>query len=127
MQGGKGRHSDKALKKFKCLCAAQGRGGAGLAALPSGEALFVIGGFAGNELNDVHRFDLATRTWDCPACCTGSQGHTCTLPLYDLVTHVPCRCTLPLYDLLIAQRNALHAAQALSILPDSGSTHAANV
>ncbi len=49
----------------------QGRGGAGLVASASGDALFVIGGFAGHELNDVHRFNLATSTWDCPECCTG--------------------------------------------------------
>ena len=39
----------------------------------AGDALFVIGGFAGHELNDVHRFDLVTRTWDCPDCCSGAQ------------------------------------------------------
>ncbi|CAL5218389.1 g61 [Coccomyxa viridis] len=51
--------------------AIKGRGGAGLVASASGDALFVIGGFAGYELNDVHRFELAAGTWDCPDCCSG--------------------------------------------------------
>ena len=46
----------------------QGRGGAGFAATPG--ALWVIAGFTGQEMNDVHRFDLATDTWDCPRCCS---------------------------------------------------------
>lgn len=49
----------------------QGRGGPGLVASADGSSLYVVGGFAGYELNDVHRFDLGTRTWDCPACCSG--------------------------------------------------------
>lgn len=53
---------------------AQGRGGAGLVASSDGRSLFIVGGFAGYELNDVHRFDLTTRTWDCPACCSGEAG-----------------------------------------------------
>ena len=56
-----------------CGDCVQGRGGAGLVASAAGDALFVIGGFAGHELNDVHRFDLVTRTWDCPECCSGAQ------------------------------------------------------
>ncbi len=39
----------------------------------SGDALFVIGGFAGYELNDVQRFELAAGTWDCPDCCSGAH------------------------------------------------------
>ncbi len=38
-----------------------GRGGAGLVATPA--ALYVIGGFAGAETNDMHRFDLSSETW----------------------------------------------------------------
>ncbi|GAB4817934.1 hypothetical protein N2152v2_004980 [Parachlorella kessleri] len=45
--------------------AIKGRGGCGFAAAAG--ALYVIGGFCGNELNDVHRFDLSTRQWDCGA------------------------------------------------------------
>ena len=61
----------------------QGRGGAGLVASASGDALFVLGGFAGHELNDMHRCDLGTRTWDCPDCCTGAQSCVFT-PLHEL-------------------------------------------
>ncbi|KAK9804298.1 hypothetical protein WJX72_005521 [[Myrmecia] bisecta] len=50
----------------------QGRGGAGLAATASGNALYVIAGFAGKEMSDVHRFDLLRNMWDCPNCI----GHT---------------------------------------------------
>ena len=39
----------------------EGRGGPGLAAV--GEALYVVGGFAGREMNDVHAFDTAKKTW----------------------------------------------------------------
>lgn len=66
---------------FSCLLAAgrrllttasspphhQGRGGAGFVATPG--ALWVVAGFCGEESNDVHRFDLASETWDCPRCC----------------------------------------------------------
>lgn len=38
------------------------RGGAGLVAL--GGSLYVFGGFCGHELADVHRFDLASETWE---------------------------------------------------------------
>ena len=68
----------------RCACAgvpqirhslpcSQGRGGPGLVASSSGDALFVIGGFAGRELNDVHRFDLGTSAWDCPGCCSAHE------------------------------------------------------
>ncbi|KAK9825908.1 hypothetical protein WJX81_004489 [Elliptochloris bilobata] len=52
-----------------------GRGGPGLAALPDG-SLYVVGGFCGHELGDVHRFDAAAQRWDCPSCCgeTGAEG-----------------------------------------------------
>jgi hypothetical protein len=59
---------------------AQGRGGPGLVASTSGDALFVIGGFAGRELNDVHRFDIASASWDCPSCCTVPEAAAQQLP-----------------------------------------------
>ena len=42
-----------------------GRGGAGFAASADGRSLFVVGGFAGRETNNVHRFDLDARRWTC--------------------------------------------------------------
>ncbi|KAL4430939.1 hypothetical protein ABPG75_006195 [Micractinium tetrahymenae] len=53
--------------------AIKGRGGPGFAATPG--ALFVVAGFTGQEANDVHRFDLATESWDCPRCCGGPAQH----------------------------------------------------
>ena len=41
-----------------------GRGGAGFVASADGASLFVVGGFAGRETNDVHRFDIATAAWE---------------------------------------------------------------
>ena len=56
-----------------CCCLLQGRGGAGFVALPG--SLFVVAGFAGEETNDVHRFDLATGTWtDSPATAAAAAG-----------------------------------------------------
>ena len=49
-----------------------------------GKSLFVVGGFAGYELNDVHRFDLTTRTWDCPTCCRSAA-----IPLYSGLANDP--------------------------------------
>ena len=40
-----------------------GRGGPGFVASGDGSSLFVIGGFAGKEMNDVFCFDLATEKW----------------------------------------------------------------
>lgn len=39
----------------------QARGGAGFVA--AGRTLYVIGGFNGNELGDMHVFDTETETW----------------------------------------------------------------
>lgn len=39
----------------------QPRGGAGMVAV--GGALYVIGGFDGNELGDVFQFNIATKSW----------------------------------------------------------------
>lgn len=39
------------------------RGGASLIASSDGKSLYVIGGFCGHELADVHRFDVAAGTW----------------------------------------------------------------
>ena len=41
----------------------EGRGGTPLALAQDGSALYVVGGFAGREMSDVHRFDIASRTW----------------------------------------------------------------
>ena len=43
--------------------AIRGRGGAGFEADSSGSSLFVIGGFAGEETNDVYKFDLNSSEW----------------------------------------------------------------
>jgi Kelch motif len=40
---------------------AQARGGAGFAS--AGDCLYVIGGFNGNELGDMHAFDTAAGSW----------------------------------------------------------------
>jgi len=47
-----------------------GRGGAGLVATADGCKLYIVAGFCGRELNDVHTFDLKTHTWDSPSCCS---------------------------------------------------------
>ncbi|PRW58177.1 nitrile-specifier 5-like [Chlorella sorokiniana] len=54
--------------------AIKGRGGPGFVSVPG--ALYVVAGFAGQETNDVHRFDLATETWDCPRCCSAEAPAT---------------------------------------------------
>jgi len=41
----------------------EGRGGAGLAVDSQGSALLLVGGFAGREMKDIHRFDLADKKW----------------------------------------------------------------
>ena len=41
----------------------EGRGGAGIAVDPKGPALVVLGGFAGREMKDVHRFDIVKGVW----------------------------------------------------------------
>ena len=41
----------------------QGRGGTPLTVSPDGSSLFVVGGFAGREMADIHRFDIASKTW----------------------------------------------------------------
>jgi hypothetical protein len=75
----------------------QGRGGAGLVASADGQSLFVVGGFAGYELNDVHRFDLATRVWDCPVCCSGAAVEAAKqLPprsVFGVSTHACAACS----------------------------------
>lgn len=43
--------------------AIKGRGGAGFEVDAKSQALFVIGGFCGEECGDCYRFDLATSTW----------------------------------------------------------------
>ena len=40
-----------------------GRGGAGFVAVPEHEMLYVIGGFAGKEMNDVFQYNLRTQVW----------------------------------------------------------------
>lgn len=52
--------------------AVAGRGGSTLVASADGSCLFVIGGFCGHELGDVHVFDLAKQQWRCAA--AGSAG-----------------------------------------------------
>ena len=41
----------------------EGRGGAGLLVDPQGSALYVLGGFAGREMKDVHRYGLGEGKW----------------------------------------------------------------
>ena len=41
----------------------EGRGGTPLTLSPDGRALYVVGGFAGREMADIHRFDMETNTW----------------------------------------------------------------
>jgi len=41
----------------------EGRGGTPLTVAPDGNSLFVVGGFAGREMADIHRFDIASKTW----------------------------------------------------------------
>ena len=40
-----------------------GRGGATLEASSDGKSLWLLGGFAGHETNDLLQFDLASETW----------------------------------------------------------------
>lgn len=75
----------------------QGRGGPGLVASADGKCLYVVGGFAGHELNDVHRFDLAARAWDCPACCSGEAAAAAAAQLparsvFGVAAHVCAAC-----------------------------------
>ena len=41
----------------------EGRGGTPLALAQDGSSLYVVGGFAGREMADIHRFDIASKTW----------------------------------------------------------------
>ena len=41
----------------------EGRGGTPLVITPDGSSLYVVGGFAGREMADIHRFDIASKTW----------------------------------------------------------------
>ena len=41
----------------------EGRGGTPLALAPDESSLYVVGGFAGREMSDIHRFDIASKTW----------------------------------------------------------------
>jgi len=41
----------------------EGRGGAGLVVDSHGSALYVVGGFAGREMKDVHKYDLQDGKW----------------------------------------------------------------
>ena len=41
----------------------EGRGGTPLVATPAGD-LFVIGGFAGREMADIHKYNIATNKWE---------------------------------------------------------------
>ncbi|KAL4418744.1 hypothetical protein ABPG77_006417 [Micractinium sp. CCAP 211/92] len=69
----------------------QGRGGPGFTATPG--ALWVVAGFAGQETNDVHRFDLATETWDCPRCCgvPAQQGNGSACSHAEAPVELPAR------------------------------------
>ena len=42
-----------------------GRGGAGFFSSADEQSLFVVGGFVGKEANDIHRYDIAARSWSC--------------------------------------------------------------
>ena len=75
---------------------AQGRGGPGLVASTTGDALFVIGGFAGRELNDVHRFEIASGSWDCPGCCSVPKEAASQLParsVFGVGAHACAACS----------------------------------
>ncbi|XP_013384298.1 nitrile-specifier protein 5 [Lingula anatina] len=48
-------------EEMPCSEAILGRGGSCITAL--GGAIYVTAGFSGKEMNDMHRFDIATRTW----------------------------------------------------------------
>jgi N-acetylneuraminic acid mutarotase len=65
--------------------AIKGRGGAGLAV--SNDSLWVVGGFSGQEMNDVFKYDLSTQAWDAVA--DGGEG---LLPakksVFGIATHV---------------------------------------
>jgi len=41
----------------------KGRGGPGFVASPDGSALFVVGGFCGEESNGIWKYDVANNTW----------------------------------------------------------------
>ena len=41
----------------------EGRGGTPLVATPAGD-LFVIGGFAGREMGDIHKYNISTNKWE---------------------------------------------------------------
>ena len=75
------RMSWNATDKVWWLRAGQGRGRLG--SLRVRGCTVRAWGFAGHELNDMHRCDLGTRTWDCPDCCTGAQSCVFT-PLHEL-------------------------------------------
>ena len=40
-----------------------GRGGASLVASSRGDKLFLLGGFAGKEMDDIYSYDLRLKTW----------------------------------------------------------------
>ena len=66
---------DTATREWRQLptCdAITGRGGAGFAASPDGEALFVVGGFSGKEMNDVFRY-VRVQT-----CCAAACAPVCS-------------------------------------------------
>ena len=48
-----------------------GRGGASLVASKAGDKLFLIGGFAGKEMDDIYIYDLNKKVW-------GPKQHTTT-------------------------------------------------
>lgn len=72
--------------------AIKGRGGAGIAV--SGDKLWIVAGFGGTELGDVHSFDFEKGTWSCPSCCSDAHklqdNESQTLPkrsVFGIATH----------------------------------------
>lgn len=63
-----------------------GRGGAGLAI--SSNSLWVVGGFSGQEMNDVFKFDLTTQTWDAVADGEGEGYLPAKKSVFGIGTHV---------------------------------------
>ena len=75
--------------KWKLL---QARGGAGLAVSAATQSLYVIAGFCGEEMQDVHKFDLQSSSWDCPACCSRDNRGLSARSVFGTATHSCAAC-----------------------------------
>ena len=72
-------------------CVVQARGGAGLSVSTDG-FLYVIAGFCGKEMDDVHKFDLKIKEWDCPSCCTRDNHGLPARSVFGVATHACAAC-----------------------------------